>query len=151
VTKPESSLKKIRIWAYITPSVKEILAQRARDEHNSESETVTKALTMYLTRDVTDESELVAKMSEIIRQTVKMRTMLEAGQKLDLEWYQYFFMFTPELPANEKERKILLEKAAKRTHDFLANFRRRIKMLPHFLETIFGSMLEEDDTTGEIA
>jgi hypothetical protein len=137
---------KIRTWAYISPTIKELLLQRAKDENNSESEIVTKAVTMYLTKDVTDESLLIAKMSEIIRVIQNLATRMEVSQKLDLEWYHYSLMFTPELPRDEKEQNLIQSRAAKRASDFLLSFRRRMKMMPQFLESIFGVMLEEDDT-----
>jgi hypothetical protein len=59
-----------KAWQYnilLTHPVKEMLAQRARDECNRESEVVAKAIAMYLTRNVTDKSLLIAKMSEIVR------------------------------------------------------------------------------------
>lgn len=135
---------KIRAWAYISPQIKDLLTQRSKDEHNSESEIITKALTMYLTKDVTDESELIAKMTEIIRVIQNLETTLEVGQKLDLEWLQYSLMFTPELPKDEKEQKLVLERAAKRTEQFLLSFRQRVKLMPRFLEGIFGVLLEEE-------
>jgi hypothetical protein len=138
------STKKIRTWAYISPTIKEILTQRAHDEHNSESEIITKALTMYLTKDVTDESELIAKMSEIIRVVENNTTKIDLGQKLGLEFLQYYIMTAPELPKDEKEAKWLQERAAKRTQKFLLSFRRRLKLMPSLLETILGNMLEED-------
>jgi hypothetical protein len=149
MTKVEDSKRKVRIWAYTTPSMKELLEQRAKEERNSESEIVTKALIMYLTKDVTDESELIAKMSEVIRVVQNLSKRLEVGQKLDLEWLQYFFLYSPELPKDEKERNLVHKRAAKRTGDFLLSFRQRMKMMPRFLESIFGMMLEEDDTGTE--
>jgi len=144
MTKPEENRKKVRIWAYTTSAMKELLEQRAKDEGNSESEIVAKALIMYLTKDITDESELIAKMSEVIRVVENLSKRVEVGQKLDLEWYQYFFAFSPELPKDEKERNLVQERAAKRTGEFLLSFRRRMKLMPQFLESIFGMMLEEE-------
>jgi hypothetical protein len=137
--------KKVRVWGYVSPEVEELIAQRAKDEGNAKSDIVAKALAMYLTKDITDESLLIAKMSEIARVIQNLSTRLEAGQKLDLEWYHYNFMFLPELPKDEKEQNLIQRRAAKRAGDFLLAFRRRMKMTPQFLETIFGVMLEEDD------
>jgi hypothetical protein len=138
--------KKVRVWGYVRTEIEELIIQRAKDENNTKSDIVTKALTMYLTKDITDESLLIAKMSEIARVIQNLATRLEVSQKLDLEWYHYNLMFTPELPKDEKERHLVQQRAAKRTSDFLLAFRRRVKMMPQFLETIFGVMLEEDDT-----
>jgi hypothetical protein len=145
MTHDTDTMNKIRVWAYVSPQMNELLAQRAKDENNTKTDIVTKALTMYLTKDVTDESLLIAKMSEITRVVQNLATRLEVGQKLDLEWYHYTLMFTPELPKDEKEQHLIQQRAAKRASDFLLAFRRRVKMMPQFLETIFGVMLEEDD------
>jgi carboxylesterase type B len=136
--------KKIRSWTYIPPSLKELLTQRAKDEHNSESEIIEKALTMYLTKDVTDESLLIAKMTEIIRQLRYLDRKVDVGQKLQADWYQYFFLFSPELPHDEQERKARLRRAGERTQDFLSSFKRRISRMPALIEAIFGDMLEEE-------
>jgi hypothetical protein len=143
--KESNETKKVRTWAYINPAIKELLVQRANDERNSESEIITKALTLYLTKDVTDESELIAKMSEIIRVVQNLAARIEVSQKLDLEWYHYSLMFTPELPRDGKEKNIIQERAAKRAGEFLLSFRHRMKMMPQFLESIFGVMLEEEE------
>jgi hypothetical protein len=142
----KSGGNRIRVWGYVNPEMEELIIQRARDENITKSGMVTKALTMYLTKDITDESLLIAKMSEIARAVQNLATRLEAGQKLDLEWYHYTLMFTPELPKDEKERRMVQQRAAKRAGDFLLAFRRRVKLMPQFLETVFGVMLEEDDT-----
>jgi hypothetical protein len=135
---------KVRVWATIPQPVKELLAQRARDEHNRESEIIAKAITMYLTKDVTDESLLIAKMSEIVRVVQNLQTKLDTGQKLDLEFYQYFFMFAPDFPGDEKEKQRVFSKGASRTQNFLSGFRQREKQMPRLLEAIFGMMLEEE-------
>ncbi|MDR1597264.1 MAG: hypothetical protein LBR99_06125, partial [Treponema sp.] len=74
--KEKEDKAKVRVWASIPRPVKELLSQRARDEHNRESEIIAKAIAMYLTKDVTDESLLIAKMSEIIRVVQNMDTKL---------------------------------------------------------------------------
>jgi hypothetical protein len=135
---------RVRVWASIPQPVKELLAQRARDERNRESEIIAKAITLYLTKDVTDESLLIAKMSEIIRVVQNMQTKLDTGQKLDLEFFQYFFMFAPDFPGDEKEKQRVFNKGASRTQDFLSGFRQREKQMPRLLEAIFGMMLEEE-------
>ncbi|MDR1173978.1 MAG: hypothetical protein LBK83_00730 [Treponema sp.] len=137
--------KKIRVWGYVSPELEELVAQRAKDENNTKSDIVTKALTLYLAKELTDESLLIAKMGEVARVVQNLSTRLEAGQKLDLEWYHYNLMFTPELPKDEKERNLIQQRAAKRASEFLLAFRRRVKRMPQFLETIFGVMLEADD------
>jgi hypothetical protein len=144
VKKEKENGDRVRVWASIPQPMKELLAQRARDERNRESEIIVKAIAAYLTRDVTDESLLIAKMSEIIRVVQNMQTKLDTGQKLDLEFFQYFFMFAPDFPEDEQEKQRVYNKGASRTQSFLAGFRRREKQMPRLLEAIFGLMLEEE-------
>jgi hypothetical protein len=144
MNKPKENGTKVRVWASVPQPVKELLSRRARDERNRESEIIAKAITMYLTKDVTDESLLIAKMSEIIRVVQNMDTKLDTGQKLDLEFYQYFFMFSPDFPNDEKEKQRVFNKGAGRTQSFLSGFRQREKQMPRLLEAIFGMMLEEE-------
>ena len=142
--KEKESGARVRVRASIPQPMKELLSQRARDERNRESEIIAKAVTMYLTKDVTDESLLIARMSEIIRVVQNMNTKLDTGQKLDLEFFQYFFMFAPDFPGDEKEKQRVFNKGASRTQSFLSGFRQREKQMPRLLEAIFGMMLEEE-------
>jgi hypothetical protein len=136
--------RKVRAWAYLSPHIKELLKGRAQDEHDSESEIITKALTMYLTKDVTDESLLIAKMSELTRTVGNLDRKIEVGQKLGLEYLQYFFMTVPEFPADKKDLGRLQTRAAQRTAELVTLFRQREKRMPRFLETVLGAMLEEE-------
>ena len=128
---------RVRVWASIPQPMKELLARRARDERNRESEIITKAITMYLTKDVTDESLLIAKMSEIIRVVQNMNTKLDTGQKLDLEFFQYFFMFAPDFPGDEKEKQRVFNRGASRTQSYLSGFRQREKQMPRWVGSHF--------------
>jgi hypothetical protein len=138
------STRKIRAWAYISPRIKELLNLRSRDEHDSESEIITKALTMYLTKDVTDENLLIAKMSELERTVINLDRKTEVGQKLLLEYFQYYFMSVPEYPADKAALDRLQSRAAERTTELLTLFRKREKHMPRFLESLLGSLLEEE-------
>jgi hypothetical protein len=44
-------------------------------------------------------------------------------RKLDLEFYQYFFMSAPDLPGDEKEKHRVFNKGASKTQNFLSGFR----------------------------
>jgi seryl-tRNA synthetase len=134
---------KVRAWTYLSPPVKEILTQRAREEHTSESDLIAGALSVYLTKDIVPENLLMAQLQELKRQIESLAKTLDLQQKLDLEWYQFNFLLLPELPANENERTIRYKRAAGRFQSFLTAFRRRSKALPAFMESIFGEMLEE--------
>jgi hypothetical protein len=141
----KGNTKKVRAWGYVSAELEALIIQRAKDENSTKSAIVAKALALYLTKDITDESLLIAKMSETARAVQNLAARLEVSQKLDLEWYHYNFMFMPELPKDGKERQLVQQRAAKRAGDFLLAFRRRVKLMPQFLEAIFGMMLEEDD------
>jgi hypothetical protein len=123
---------------------KELIAQRAKDEMCSENEIVERALALYLSKDTMEESLLIAKMSEILRQIGYLQRKIDVGQKLTLEWYQYFFMYAPGLPTDQSERDLQIKKANNRVQAFLLNFRHKASKIKPFIETIFGDMLEED-------
>jgi hypothetical protein len=134
---------RVRAWTYLSPPVKEILVQKAREEHSSESEIIAGALSVYLTKDIVPENLVMAQLQELKRQVESLTKTMDLQQKLDLEWYQYNFLSIPELPADEKERTIRYKRAASRFQNFLTAFRRRSKNMPAFMESIFGEMLEE--------
>jgi hypothetical protein len=134
---------KVRAWAYLSPPVKEILSQKAREEQTSESDIISNALSVYLTKDIVPENLLMAQLQELKRQIETLGKSLDLQQKLDLEWYQFNFLSLPELPADEKERAVRYKRAAARFQQFLTAFRRRSKTMPAFVESIFGEMLEE--------
>jgi hypothetical protein len=69
-------------------------------------------------------------MPEIIRVVQNMDAKLDTGRKLDLEFYQYFFMFSPGFPGDEKEKQRMFNKGASRTQSFLSGFRQREKQMP---------------------
>lgn len=125
-------------------SYKELIAQRAKDEKCSENEIIERALALYLTKDIMEESLLIAKMSEILRQINYLQRKIDVAQKLELEWYQYYFMYAPALPNDPKEREMHIKKADSRVQAFLLNFRHKASKIKPFIETIFGDMLEED-------
>jgi hypothetical protein len=135
--------RKVRAWTYLSPPVKEILSQKAREEKTSESDIIASALAVYLTKDIVPENLLMAQTQELKRQIESLSKTLELQQKLDLEWYQFNFLSLPELPADEKERNLRYKRAASRFRSFLSAFRRRSKTMPAFVESIFGEMLEE--------
>jgi hypothetical protein len=86
--KDQSDKKRIKVSARFDPHMKEVLTQRAKDEGPTENAVITKAVTAYLTKDVVEESLLIAKMSEIIRLTLKLTKAVEVKQKLDLDFMQ---------------------------------------------------------------
>jgi hypothetical protein len=141
--KRHGSDRKVRAWTYLSPPVKEILSQKAREEHTSESDIISNALSVYLTKDIVPESLVMAQLQELKRQIESLGKTLDLQQKLDLEWYQFNFLSLPELPLNEKERAVRYKRASDRFRQFLVAFRRRSKTTPAFMESIFGELLEE--------
>lgn len=93
-----------------------------------------KAVELYLTKDTTDESLLIAKMSETQRIVQMLDKKIDAEQKLNMEWYQYFFMFQPEMPENEDDARMLYKRAAEKTERMLERFQKRLPRLPAFSE-----------------
>ena len=131
---------KKRIWAWLPPSLHTVFSLKCREEDLSESELVGKALIAYLTKDVTDESLLIAKLTALEKQMRCLDKKVDVGQKLDLEWYQHYFMFTPDI--GETERLIKHKQALDKTLRFLTAFRKHCKGMPAFLESVLGEMLE---------
>lgn len=138
------NLKTVQLHIRTTEYIKSLLSQRAKDEHISESEVVGKALTLYLTKDTMDESLLIAKITDISRQVNFLQRKLDIKEKLDLEWYQYFFLFSPELPTDQKELSLRVAKANRDVGQFLKAFKHHVKNMKPLIETLFGDMLEED-------
>jgi hypothetical protein len=131
------------LYSFLNDMRREAGTEKEKENRNQGQgvEIIVKAIVAYLTRDVTDESLLIAKMSEIIRVVQNMSVKLDAGQKLV---FQYFFLFAPDFPADEQEKQRMYNKGASRTQSFLAGFRQREKQMPRLLEAIFGMMLEEE-------
>jgi len=140
----EEKTRRERIWVYLDPEVKDLTVQRAKDEGLSESALTVKALTLYLTKDVTDESLLIAKMSEIIRVVQNLAVSVDVGQKMDLEWIKYQMFFLPDPPSGEK-LKAARTRAFTNAENFIRIFRERAKRLPRMLEAVFGTLLEEQE------
>jgi hypothetical protein len=118
------------------------------DEKLSESALICKALTLYLTKDIEDESLLIAKMTELQRQTGYIEKKVDLGQKLELQWMQFLLCFQPELPSDQKSRLLLLRRGNERFNRFLTMFKDRAKSLPSMLESILADMLEESAVEG---
>ena len=84
-----------QIHIRVTKKIKALMNQKAYDEGISVNAIAQKAVALYLTKDTMDESLLIAKMSDIQRQIARIIHEINLKQKLDLEWYQYFFLFAP--------------------------------------------------------
>jgi hypothetical protein len=136
--------KSERFQVHLTARLKEMLFQRARDEHISNGELVRKILTLYLTKDVEDESLLIAKMTELQRQVMFIEKKLDLGQKKDMQFEQFMLAFQPELPKDPAARSLALKRASDRYGQFLTMFRDRSRKIPAMLEAVLGDMLEEE-------
>jgi hypothetical protein len=123
--------------------IKEQLVLKAKEEGVSISELAVKALTMYLTKDIMDESLVLASLSDNKRKIDYVDKKLELLAKLHYSWYQWFFLYSPELPDNEKERKLKMASGNKRTVSFIKNFRANLKHMPSFLESLLGDIKEK--------
>jgi hypothetical protein len=133
-----------RLQTYLPIHLKNLLAQRANDEHISEGKLVRKILTLYLTKDIEEESLLIAKMTELLRQVMFIEKKLDLGQKKDMQWEQFMLAFQPELPKDARTRALALKRATDRYGQFLTMFRNKSRKIPAMLEAILGDMLEEE-------
>ncbi|MDR3283832.1 MAG: hypothetical protein LBS97_01475 [Treponema sp.] len=121
----------------------DLLKQRSKDEGMSQNELVNKALALYLTKDVLDESLLIAKMNAVEKTLGNLEKRIELEEKLALEFYQWFFIFTPDIPVEKEARKNVLEAGTKKTQAMLHLFRSKLASMPSFLEILLGNMLEQ--------
>lgn len=129
-----------------TARTKDLLALRATEDGVSVNAVINKAVTVYLTKDTTDESLIMAKLSDIQRQIGRLKNRTDVREKLLLEFFQYFFLFAPPLP--QEELPVRMKKANQDVQGFLLNFRHRAAAIKPLIETIFGDMLEEDAEAG---
>jgi hypothetical protein len=137
-------MEKKRLVLRIPASLMDLLVRRSRDEGISRNELVINILALYFEKDITDESLLIAKLSDLQRSVQLLDRKVDVAQKLQLEWFQHYFLSAPPLPSNDKEAALLFRAAAERTDAFLSNFRRRLPKLPALLESLLADFLEED-------
>jgi hypothetical protein len=116
---------------------------RAEVENLSKNELINKALSLYLTKDLTDENLIMAKLTEMQRVIVFLEKRVDLGQRMQMEWQQYSLMFQPELPADKQGFALAARRAAERNDEFLEQFRRRLKDAPALLEALLADFLEE--------
>jgi hypothetical protein len=138
-------MAKPRLQIYIDPHLRELLAQRSRDENLSESRLAVKALSLYLTKDIEDESLLIAKMTELERQVSFIEKKIDLSQKKDIQWEQFLLTMQPELPEDAAARQLKIKQTSRRYLQFLTSFRERSKALPSMLESILGDMAEIEE------
>jgi uncharacterized protein (DUF1778 family) len=140
----ESREKKARKTFRVSPAANKLLCRRARDEQSTEAEIMVKALTLYLTKDVMDESLLIAKMNELDRKLQFLDKKIELGQKYFLEYLRYFFLNFTDPPKDKDERAVFIKDGMRRFNTMLKKFKLNLTKTPAFLETILGDMLEEE-------
>ncbi len=137
-----------RLMFRTTANTKKLLSQRAVDEGISMNEVLNKAAVMYLTKDTTETSLLIAKLSDIQNSLGKMRRRDDLREKFELDVYQFLFTVMPEIPEESKAGIAVLERGKQRFGSFLKGFRNRVRLLKPVMETVFGDMLEEEAGEG---
>jgi hypothetical protein len=126
-------------------SLKDLIEQRARDEHLTGTKLALKAITLYLTKDIEDESLVIAKMTELQRQVGYLEKKIDIAQKKDIQWEQFLLTLQPELPQDPATRDVKIKRASQRYLQFLTQFRDRSKALPSMLESVLGDMREREE------
>jgi hypothetical protein len=134
---------KEQLWARVSPALMKRLEMRAEVENLSKNELINKALSLYLTKDLTDESLIMAKLTEMQRVIMFLEKRVDLGQRMQMEWQQYSLMFQPELPVDKQEFALTARRAAERNDEFLDKFRRRLKDSPAMLEALLADFLED--------
>jgi hypothetical protein len=120
------------------------LERQAAAEGLSKNALVIKALELYLTKDITDESLLIAKMSDIQRVIRLVEKKMDISQKLDIDFYQHFFLFQPDMPGSKAEAALLYKRAAEKTDRMINGFRERLSRAPALIESLLADFLEEE-------
>jgi hypothetical protein len=128
--------------------LRNLLKQRALDEGVSINKLITKALTLYLTKDIEDESLMIAKLTEVQRHIEFIEKKVDLSQKKDIQWEQFLLALLPELPADSAVRNLKIKRSNERYVQFLTQFRTRARALPSLFETILGDMLEKKAGAG---
>jgi hypothetical protein len=123
--------------------LRELVKQRSFEENLSENKLITKALTLYLTKDIEDESLIIAKLTELQRQSDYLQKKIDISQKKDIQWEIFLLALMPELPGDTAARDIRIKRANQRYAQFLSSFRNRSRQLPQMLESVFGDMQEQ--------
>jgi hypothetical protein len=128
-----------------------LLKQRALDENLSANALIAKALTLYLTKDIEDESLVIAKLTEMQNQLEFLQKKTDVSQKKDIQWEIFLLALQPELPSDSEAREIKIKRANQRYLQFLTQFRNRSRRLPSMLESVLGDMRERPvpSETGE--
>jgi hypothetical protein len=134
---------KSRLTLDVSDHLRDLLKQRAFDEGLSQNKLVAKALTLYLTKDIEDESLLIAKMTETQRQLEFLQKKIDLAQKKDVQWEIFLLAFQPELPSDPAARDLKIKRANQRYAQFLTQFRARSRQLPSALETLLGDLAEQ--------
>jgi hypothetical protein len=123
-----------------------LVKQRSLDESLSENKLIAKALTLYLTKDIEDESLLIAKLTELQRQFEFLQKKIDMAQKKDIQWEIFLLAVQPELPGDPAAREIKIKRANQRYAQFLTSFRARSRQIPSMLESVLGDMAEKETT-----
>jgi uncharacterized protein (DUF1778 family) len=123
-------------------NLKKLIDQRAKEEQLSINKLIIKALTLYLTKDIEDESLIIAKLTSVQRQIEFIEKKIDISQKKDMQWEQFLLALQPELPNDKAARELKIKRAGQRYIQFLTSFRDRIRALPSMFEAVLADMQE---------
>jgi hypothetical protein len=140
-----AKLKSEKLQIYIDPELRGLLLRRAKDENISASKLAVRAIALYLTKDIEDESLLIAKMTELQRAVGYIDRKIDIAQKKDMQWEQYLLAFQPELPADKETRESKIKRAGTRYARFICQFRDKAKALPSLMEAVTAGLNEGKD------
>lgn len=139
----EEENKEVRFTLRYSAYLNDLVMKKAKELEMSKNEICIIALQEYLTRDITDESLLLAKLSDMQR-TVRMTdNKIEVWGKMFMYYLRYFFLFSPEYPEDREIFSKALKNAEKRTQGFLRRQKEFMKESPRFLEMLLADSGEE--------
>jgi predicted transcriptional regulator len=136
-------VKSERMHVRLSSDLKNQLLEYAHNENIKPSAVMQMAVSLFLSRDIEDESLLIAKMSAIDERLTKFADTADLAYQYIMDFFQYNFLFFPPLPEDTRTLKIRFAGGAMEYKKFLTMFRRRLATMPKLQEAILGDMLTE--------
>lgn len=137
--------KKERIYVRIDEELKKLAQMKAAVESTSLTDYIIQLIQLDVTKDIGTESAVLFHYEELKRCVKKMDAKVEELSMLFLDYLQMFFRTQPEIARGALGQEDLA-RAQKRTVDFIEAHRNKLKRSKAFMESIFGDMLEIEES-----
>ncbi len=130
-------IKSVRIPSEILALIKIKAIQQKCDD----SYIIREALYLYLKQDIDSASLSQASLQNMRNDISFIEHKVDVLTRLFIFWLPYFFATSPELPQSE-ERKTMIDRAKTRTNSMLDQFKKDLKNVPSFLESLLADYTE---------